>query len=219
MVARRRSSEPSSAIVSSGVVGGHGCWRSSRYVTEPPVRPTYHRAGAPVGPGPQPGRGDFVRTLVWRRLDEPGMEVAHIRSLSSAAGVQIGRTYELQWRLEKNRLDLEVDGERRETVLLEDADFFDVFASPFFNSLPVMRDGLLESGPPRDYAMRFVHVPDLTVESSAQRYEPLGERVVRYRSGDFESDIAFDADGFVVHYGGFVERVSWSRCANVGPDA
>ena len=149
-----------------------------------------------------------MRTLVWQRLDEPGMEVAHVRSFASASGVQIGRTYELRWRLEGDRLELELDGERRETVLLEDADFFDVFASPFFNSLPAMRDGLLDAGPPHDYVMRFVHVPELTVEPSPQRYEPLGDRVVRYASGDFRSDITFDEDGFVLHYEGFLERLS-----------
>jgi hypothetical protein len=41
-------------------------------------------------------------------------------------------------------------------VDLEDHDFFDLFASPFFNSLPVMRDGLLKSGPAHNYVMRFV---------------------------------------------------------------
>ena len=147
------------------------------------------------------------RTLVWRRLDEPGMEVAHVRSFTEATGVQIGRGYELRWRLEGDGLGLELDGDRRERISLGDADFFDVFASPFFNSLPVMRDGLLEGGTERDYEMRFVHVPTLTVERSAQRYEPLGDRVVRYTSGDFQSYITVDEDGFVTHYAGFLERV------------
>jgi hypothetical protein len=150
---------------------------------------------------------DEIKTLVWRRLDEPGMEVAHVRSLDDATGVQIGRSYELRWWLRNDRLDLELDGERRSTVRLGDADFFDLFASPFFNSLPVMRDGLLESGHARDYVMTFVHVPELTVEASPQRYEPIGHRVVRYSSGDFQSDITFDGDGFVTHYAGFLERI------------
>jgi uncharacterized protein len=38
------------------------------------------------------------------------------------------------------------------------------------------------------------------VVRSEQRYEPLGNRVVRYRSGDFTSDLEFDEDGFVVRY-------------------
>jgi hypothetical protein len=149
-----------------------------------------------------------VKTLVWRRLDEPGMEVAHVESFSDATGVQIGPSYELRWWLEVDRLDLEIDGSRRASVELGGADFFDVFASPFFNSLPVMRDGLLEPGPPRDYVMRFVQVPELAVVRSDQRYEPRGDRVVRYSSDSFSADIEFDEDGFVVRYEGFLERIS-----------
>src|SRR5438045_124974 len=70
-----------------------------------------------------PARMRVMRTLVWRRLDEPGMEAAHVGSLSDASGVQIGRTYELRWRLRGDRLELELNGERRATVELGDADF------------------------------------------------------------------------------------------------
>jgi hypothetical protein len=150
-----------------------------------------------------------MRTLVWRRLDDPGMEAAHVESLSDASGVQIGRAYELRWRLRGNSLELDLnDGERARTVELGDADFFDVFASPFFNSLPVMRDSLLVEGPTRDYVMAFVQVPELAVVRSDQRYEPRGDRVVRYSSGAFAADIAFDEDGFVTTYEGFLERIS-----------
>jgi len=149
-----------------------------------------------------------MKTLVWRRLDEPGMEVAHVRSLSSASGVQIGTSYEVQWQLEDEHLELELNGERRASFELGDADFFDVFASPFFNSMPVVRDGLLEAGPAREYVMRFVAVPELIVSDSQQVYEPMGKRIVRYSSGSFEAAIVFDSDGFVEHYSGFLERVS-----------
>jgi hypothetical protein len=149
-----------------------------------------------------------MRTLVWRRLDEPGMEAAHVQSLSDASGVQIGSTYELRWRLRGDRIELELNGDRRSNVDLGDADFFDLFASPFFNSLPVMRDGLLVAGPPRDYVMAFVQVPELTVVPNRQRYEPKGDRVVRYSSGTFAADVAFDEDGFVTTYEGFLERIS-----------
>ena len=149
-----------------------------------------------------------MKTHVWRRLDEPGMEVAHVRSLSSASGVQIGRSYEVRWELEDDRLDLELNGEQSSSFRLGNADFFDVFASPFFNSLPVMRDGLLDAGPARDYVMRFVTVPDLTASDSSQRYEPMGQRVVRYSSGSFHAEILFDAEGFVEQYEGFLVRVS-----------
>jgi len=149
-----------------------------------------------------------MKTLVWRRLDEPGMEVAHVRSLSSASGVQIGTSYEVQWQLEGAHLELELNGERRASFELGDADFFDVFASPFFNSMPVVRDGLLDAGPARGYVMRFVAVPELIVSDSQQVYEPMGKRIVRYSSGSFQAAIVFDSDGFVEHYSGFLERVS-----------
>ena len=87
-----------------------------------------------------------MNTLVWRRLDEPGMEVAHVRSFLSASGVQIGMSYEVQWQLEGEHLELELNGERRASFELGEADFFDVFASPFFNSMPVMRDGFAGRG-------------------------------------------------------------------------
>ena len=145
---------------------------------------------------------------MWRRLDAPGMEVAHVESFERSSGTQIGVAYELRWRLDGPRLELELVGGRRRSVELEDADFFDVFASPFFNSLPVARDGLLDRGGPRDYTMRFVRVPELEVVPSQQRYEPRGGRTIRYSSGSFAADIAFDEDGFVTTYEGFLERVA-----------
>jgi hypothetical protein len=135
------------------------------------------------------------------------MEVAHVESFDRASGTQIGVSYELRWQLDGRRLQLEVVGERSAVVELEGADYFDVFASPFFNSLPVVRDGLLAGGEARTYTMRFVRVPELDTLLSEQRYEPLGGGVVRYSSGAFTSDIEFDEDGFVVDYRGFLQRV------------
>jgi uncharacterized protein len=149
-----------------------------------------------------------MRHLLWRRVDEPGMEIAHVETFDRATGTQIGASYELRWRLDGQRLELEVVGEQSAVVKLEDADFFDVFASPFFNSLPVVRDGLLSGGDARTYTMRFVRVPELETVLSEQRYEPLGDRVVRYSSGAFTADIEFDGDGFVLDYQGFLERVA-----------
>lgn len=135
------------------------------------------------------------------------MEVVHVESFSRATGTQVGRTYEARWRLEDDRLHIRVNQDQRVTIELGSEDFLDLFASPFFNSLPVVRDGLLEPGPPHDYVMRFVTLPELEVVRSSQRYEPRGDRVVRYSSGSFAADIEFDADGFVSHYHGFLERL------------
>jgi hypothetical protein len=149
-----------------------------------------------------------MRHLLWRRLDEPGMEIAHVESLDRASGTQLGRTYELRWELDGSRLALEIVGGPTASIELGDADFFDVFASPFFNSLPVDRDGLLDGGEARTYTMLFVRVPELDTLLSDQRYEPLGGRMVRFSSGSFAADIEFDEDGFVVDYEGFLRRVA-----------
>jgi uncharacterized protein len=147
-----------------------------------------------------------MRTLVWRGLDEPRMEIARAevqgRELR-ARGTQIGVAYELRYELEPNRLRLEVvDGESVE-LELEDSDFFDVAASPLFNTLPVL-GGL---GAASDFAMTFVDVPSLEVSKSDQRYEPLGGGAVRFRSGSFVARIDFDEEGFVTRYEGLAERV------------
>jgi putative glycolipid-binding protein len=145
----------------------------------------------------------------WLGEDAPRMEVAHIEQTSPslvASGTQLGATYELRYRLEHEALHLELVGERTLELRLDGADFFDLGWSPLFNSLPVMRDGLLERGPPRDYVMRWVDVPSLAVSHSEQRYEPLGGGVVRFRAGDFVRDITFDQHGFVVNYPGVAGR-------------
>jgi hypothetical protein len=148
-----------------------------------------------------------MRTLLWRGIDEPRMEIVYVESLDRAHGTQIGVTYELRWQLAGPVLDVEVVGGRAVTVELGDADFFDLGHSAFFNSLPVARDRLLGGGPARDYTMRFVAVPELSAERALQRYEPLGDRRVRYRSANFEADISFDDEGFVTLYQDYLERV------------
>jgi uncharacterized protein len=85
----------------------------------------------------------------------------------------------------------------------------DLALSPLSNTMPVLRDGLLAPGAePRDYAMAWVAVPDLTVRRSEQRYEPIDEHHVRYVAldGDFTADLECDADGLVVRYPELGER-------------
>lgn len=135
------------------------------------------------------------------------MEIVRVSSFDSADGTQIGVTYELHWELRGDLLRLQLaDGQETE-VELGDADFFDLGHSAFFNSLPVVRDGLLDGGSAREYTMRFVRVPELTVQLSKQRYEPRGGRVVRYSSSGFVADIEFDTEGFVTLYQDYLERV------------
>jgi len=147
--------------------------------------------------------------LAWVGDGAPRMELAHAerngRELT-AVGTQLGAIYELRYRLEPQLLRLELVGQRSLEVGLGDADFFDMGFSPLFNSLPVMRDGLLKPGPPRDYVMRWVDVPSLEVTTSEQQYEPLGNGLVRFRSAGFTADIRFDENEFVVDYPGIARR-------------
>jgi hypothetical protein len=148
-------------------------------------------------------------TLVWVGDGAPRMEVARVARTAPefiATGTQLGVSYELRYRLETDALRLDLVGSRTLELQLDGADFFDLGGSPLFNSLPVIRDGLLQPGPPRDYVMRLVDVPSLGVQLSEQRYEPLGNGVVRFRAGDFVSDITFDEQGFVVNYPGIGAR-------------
>jgi hypothetical protein len=84
----------------------------------------------------------------------------------------------------------------------------DLGFSALFNTLPVLRERLLEQQQPMDFKMAWVSVPDLAVRPSAQRYVPLGDARVEFISGDFRSSIHFDADGLVTLYEDFLERVA-----------
>ena len=151
----------------------------------------------------------MTKRLAWIGDGAPRMEVAHVEQTEpefAAFGTQLGATYELRYLLEPETLHLELVGERTLELGLDGADFFDLGWSPLFNSLPVIRDRLLEPGPSRDYRMRWVEVPSLQVTISEQRYTPLGDGVVRFHAGEFISDIKFDADGFVVSYPGIGAR-------------
>ena len=153
----------------------------------------------------------MVRTLAWVGDGAPRMEVAHIKRDGAgltATGTQLGAAYELRYRLGPDHLSLELVGEREIEVELDGADFFDLGFSPLFNTLPVLRDDLLAGGPAQDYVMRWVDVPSLQVSESRQRYEPLGDGVIRFSAAEFVADIDFDPDGFVVRYPGIGTRVT-----------
>ena len=150
-------------------------------------------------------------TLAWAGDGAVRIEVAHVErdgNVLTATGTQLGAIYELRYRLGPAMLSLEVVGERSLELDLDGADFFDLGWSPLFNSLPVIRDGLLDRGPPRDYVMRWIEVPSLDVTLSEQRYEALGNGIVRFSSGSFTADIEFDEAGFVTSYPGIGSRIS-----------
>ncbi|MCM1966463.1 putative glycolipid-binding domain-containing protein [Streptomyces sp. G1] len=82
----------------------------------------------------------------------------------------------------------------------------DLGLRPMTNTMPVLRHGLHRppgTGPHR-FLMAWVSVPDLAVTPNRQTYTHLGRAEhgtrVRYESGDFRADIAFDDDGLVLDY-------------------
>jgi hypothetical protein len=151
-------------------------------------------------------------TVVWQGLDEPRMEIARVEidgTSLRATGTQIGRDYELRYALDGATLTTEVVGGAERTFALEGADFFDLSYSPLFNSLPVLRDGLLLAGhPAQDYVMRWVAVPELTVEASQQRYSPVGVGRIAFDADSFHADLTFDEHGLVETYEGLATRLS-----------
>jgi hypothetical protein len=153
------------------------------------------------------------RTLVWHGIDASRIEIAYAEVENAtlrARGTQIGvesEPYELRYDLEHARLHVEIVGGRSLDVELEDAEFFDLGYSPLFNSLPIFRYQLHRGGEPREFVMRWVSVPDLEVQRSEQRYEPVMPEIVRFRAGSFSEEIEFDEDGFVTRYPGLAERL------------
>jgi hypothetical protein len=88
---------------------------------------------------------------------------------------------------------------------LEGARDCDLAFSPLTNYMPAAR----LTGAPADHLMAWVSLPDLAVLRSEQRYEPAGERRVRYvgLDHDFTAELELDEDGFVLVYPELAERV------------
>jgi len=151
---------------------------------------------------------------VWRGLDAFRAEYADVRIDGTrlfAHGTQIGvepRPYVLRYTLEPARLAVEVEAGPSLELELGDHDAFDLGFSPLFNSIPVLRDGLLRDGPGRDYVMAWVSVPELAVEDSMQRYEPIAPGRIRFVAGEFAAEIRFDGDGIARRYEGLAERIA-----------
>lgn len=99
---------------------------------------------------------------------------------------------------------------------ISDALDVDLGLSPLFNTMPVLRAGLLRSHGTSDFVMAWVSVPNLTVHRSPQRYSFVrlvdDERsIVRFESlaaDGFSAGITYDASGFVIDYPGIGSRIT-----------
>jgi hypothetical protein len=93
----------------------------------------------------------------------------------------------------------------------------DLGLSPLFNTMPVLRHRLLETGSDAaDFLMVWISVPDLHLHASRQRYTHVraaGETpaVVLFESvgegEDFRAEIQFDTDGLVLDYPQIATRI------------
>ena len=130
------------------------------------------------------------------------------------------------WRTRSVEVDLE-DGGRRHLSLNADGQGHwvhddqavgdidgcvdvDVEWSPSTNTLPIRRLGL-KIGESRTVHAAWIRFPSLQVQRLEQRYERLGDRLYRYRSGHFVADLAVDDDGLVLQYG-----ANWKAVATSG---
>jgi uncharacterized protein len=103
-----------------------------------------------------------------------------------------------------------VNGEARPDLAA--AQDCDLGACPLTNAMPVLRHDLLRRPGDHHFLMAFIEVPSLRVVPSRQRYTQIragdpNQVVIKYRSGSFESDLVFDADGFVLDYPQLGRRV------------
>ena len=162
------------------------------------------------------------RFVIWQRESEPGMEAVQVQFHAdrlAARGVQIGRDYRMDWSLTTSagwvteRLEVTVLGPHAGRLELGRADLpagsldCDLGFCPLTNTMPILRHGLHHGGKPVDLVMAWVSVPDLTVHTNEQRYEPVRPGTVRYSSGQFSSELEIDADGLVVRYPQLAQRV------------
>jgi len=98
--------------------------------------------------------------------------------------------------------------------LLDDARDCDLGLSPLTNTLPLLRDRMLDRGGSFELVAAWVSVPDLRVLADRQRYTVLKVSdlftVVRYEAADgsFGADISFDQDGIVLDYPGIAQRLA-----------
>ncbi|MGI6855867.1 putative glycolipid-binding domain-containing protein [Mesorhizobium sp. 1B3] len=172
---------------------------------------------------------------IWRRRDEPGLEVFQLDSdadgfsalstIVHAGEDAFGMSY--MWRLYPDMrtrdLDLRLTSPTRREMRIEriasgwrvdgqerpdlaGCDEVDLSATPFCNTLAMLL--LKGSG---ELTTLYVDLPSMRMEPSRQRYATLGQNRWRYldlgAANGFEADIEVDDRGLVVDYQGLFETV------------
>lgn len=81
--------------------------------------------------------------------------------------------------------------------------------SPSTNTLPIRRLNLAPGQSSGTIIAAWVRFPELTLEPLSQEYLRLSDRYYRYssRGGSFTAELLVNADGLVIDYAGFWQRV------------
>ena len=89
----------------------------------------------------------------------------------------------------------------------------DIGGSPFTNSLPVRRLGLLEAEPGLEVELvsAWVLPPTLEVVASPQTYTVVGDRRIRYGDAATGAEVHYDPGGWVDEYPGLARRAAVPR--------
>ncbi|NZA26465.1 putative glycolipid-binding domain-containing protein [Luteimonas sp. SJ-92] len=175
------------------------------------------------------------QTRKWRRLDEPGLEVLHVRlepdgilacsTVVHAGAEAFGMSY--LWRLDRDwrtrRLELRLSGPSAETLRIERCDGswqvngrrrpdlaeceeIDLSATPFCNTLALRR--LRGTG---ELTTLYVDLPSLQLSPSRQRYTALGGNRWKYTdlgiAKGFEANLDVDDEGLILAYEGLFETL------------
>jgi uncharacterized protein len=145
----------------------------------------------------------------------PGFETARLTADTTGTGwsrrVDMIRDPDGTWHVSGDAAgETELPAPGGDAAALAGAVDCDLGFSALFNSLPVLRERLLERGEPMDFEMAWISVPDLAVNRAPQRYVPLSEERVQFISsgGAFRAEIHFDDEGLVTLYEDFLERVA-----------
>jgi len=167
--------------------------------------------GVQVGSDPVPYRVDYsLETSV--SFETRSMQV-------KASGEGWHRALSLLRSAEGWSAEMQQDGEpsfqewSSETPALADALDCDLGFSPVTNTMPLLREGILDGAGPIEITVAWISVPDLSVTPERQRYTFLGSEpgisIVRFESldGAFAADIRVDSDGVVIEYPGIASRV------------
>jgi uncharacterized protein len=82
----------------------------------------------------------------------------------------------------------------------------DVIFSPFFNALPIRRNGLYQRSDSISCPVVYVRLPEVSVESAVISYSSADDGI-KLHSPVAETTISVDSDGFIVDYPGLAERI------------